>query len=91
MSCPSVPAKKYFNNHGVTGQLLGGWQIGWILDYEAGSRCAVQAKSAKRQSISGKIHIGTECNIAPETAIPQCQAQHSDRIAVPRDYFAGKC
>src|SRR6202000_1736004 len=26
-----------FNNRGVTGQLLGGWQVSWILDYEAGT------------------------------------------------------
>jgi hypothetical protein len=34
---PIGPGKTHFNNHNVTGQLLGGWQIGWILDYEAGT------------------------------------------------------
>jgi hypothetical protein len=34
---PIGPGKKYFNNHGLTGQTLGGWQAGWILDYEAGT------------------------------------------------------
>ena len=34
---PIGPGKTYFNNHGVTGQLLGGWQVAWILDYEAGT------------------------------------------------------
>ena len=34
---PIGPHKAIFNNHGVTGQLFGGWQIGWILDYEAGT------------------------------------------------------
>ena len=34
---PIGPGKKFFPNHGVTGQVLGGWQIGWILDYEAGT------------------------------------------------------
>jgi hypothetical protein len=34
---PIGPGKAHFNNHGLTGQLLGGWQFGWILDYEAGS------------------------------------------------------
>jgi hypothetical protein len=34
---PIGPKKKYFANHGVTGQILGGWQVGWILDYEAGT------------------------------------------------------
>jgi hypothetical protein len=33
---PIGPKKKFFNNHGVTGQIIGGWQIGWITDYEDG-------------------------------------------------------
>jgi Carboxypeptidase regulatory-like domain len=33
---PIGPGKTYFNNRKFTGQLLGGWQVGWILDYEAG-------------------------------------------------------
>lgn len=33
---PIGPGKAHFNNHGLTGQLLGGWQVGWILDYEGG-------------------------------------------------------
>jgi hypothetical protein len=32
---PIGPGKKFLNNH-VTGNLLGGWQVGWILDYEDG-------------------------------------------------------
>ena len=34
---PIGPKKKYFNNHGVTGQVLGGWQVGWITSYQAGT------------------------------------------------------
>jgi hypothetical protein len=34
---PIGPGKAHFNNHGVTGQLLGGWQIGWIARYYSGS------------------------------------------------------
>jgi len=34
---PIGPHKKYFPNHRVTGQLLGGWQVSWILDYESGT------------------------------------------------------
>ena len=34
---PIGPHKKFFPNHGITGQLLGGWQVSWILDYEAGT------------------------------------------------------
>ena len=32
---PIGPGKKYLNNH-TTGNILGGWQVGWILDYENG-------------------------------------------------------
>lgn len=34
---PIGPGKKYFNNRGVTGQLLGGWQVGWITVYYSGT------------------------------------------------------
>ena len=27
---PIGPGKTYFNNKGVTGQIVGGWQVGWI-------------------------------------------------------------
>lgn len=33
---PIGPHKKFLNNHGVTGQILGGWQIAWILNEQAG-------------------------------------------------------
>ncbi|MGA2535315.1 MAG: TonB-dependent receptor [Terracidiphilus sp.] len=33
---PIGPGKKYFNNHSL-GNVVGGWQVGWILDYEEGS------------------------------------------------------
>ena len=38
---PIGPRKKYFNNRGVSGQILGGWQVSWILDYEAGTAFGV--------------------------------------------------
>ena len=38
---PIGPKKKYLNNHGITGQILGGWQVAWILDYEAGTAFGV--------------------------------------------------
>jgi len=34
---PIGPGKAHFNNRGITGQIAGGWQLGWILDYEAGT------------------------------------------------------
>ncbi|MGA2169799.1 MAG: hypothetical protein ABSG62_16460 [Terracidiphilus sp.] len=33
---PIGPGKQHLNNH-VTGNILGGWQVGWILDYENGT------------------------------------------------------
>jgi len=33
---PIGPGKKFLNNHKL-GNVAGGWQIGWILDYEAGT------------------------------------------------------
>jgi hypothetical protein len=38
---PIGPNKKYFSNKGVTGQILGGWQVSWVLDYEAGTAFGV--------------------------------------------------
>lgn len=38
---PIGPGKAHLNNHGVTGQVLGGWQVGWILDYESGTALGV--------------------------------------------------
>ncbi len=34
---PIGPGKTYINNKRVTGQVLGGWQVSFILDYEAGT------------------------------------------------------
>lgn len=34
---PIGPNKKFLNNRGVTGQLAGGWQIGWITSYQSGT------------------------------------------------------
>jgi hypothetical protein len=33
---PIGPGKKYVNNH-TWGNLVGGWQVGWILNYESGT------------------------------------------------------
>ena len=38
---PIGPKKQFFNNQGVTGQVLGGWQVSWLLDYEAGTPLSV--------------------------------------------------
>jgi len=39
---PIGPGKSLFRNKGVSGQVLGGWQVGWILDYEAGTPIGVR-------------------------------------------------
>jgi len=62
---PIGPHKPFFNNHGVTGQLLGGWQVGWILDYEAGAALGVTESgepypnSSNRPNRLGGVHLGT--------------------------------
>lgn len=33
---PIGPGKKFVNNH-ILGNVVGGWQVGWILDYESGT------------------------------------------------------
>ena len=37
---PIGPGKKYVNNYKM-GNLVGGWQVGWILDYESGTAFGV--------------------------------------------------
>ena len=34
---PIGPGQRFLNNKGITGQILGGWQISGILDYEGGT------------------------------------------------------
>jgi hypothetical protein len=38
---PIGPGKTYLNNKGVTGQIVGGWQVGFIIDEEAGTPTGV--------------------------------------------------
>ncbi len=38
---PIGPGKRFLNNKGVTGQILGGWQIGWITSYYSGTPTGV--------------------------------------------------
>jgi hypothetical protein len=38
---PIGPGKTYLNNRGVTGQIVGGWQVGFIIDEEAGTPTGV--------------------------------------------------
>ncbi len=36
-SLPFGPGQTYFNNRGLTGQVIGGWQVSGIFDYEGGT------------------------------------------------------
>ena len=49
---PIGPGKKYLNNKGVTGQILGGWQVGWILDEEAGT---ANWPASKRRAVPERL------------------------------------
>ncbi len=62
---PIGPNKKFFNNRGVTGQILGGWQVGWITDYESGMPFGVSQNGSpfpngfyRPDRVAG-VHLGT--------------------------------
>ncbi|HEY1985190.1 MAG TPA: TonB-dependent receptor [Terracidiphilus sp.] len=67
---PIGPGKKYLNNHKL-GNLAGGWQIGWILDYEAGTPLSGCSSSSvcengspfpngfNRPNRNSAVHLGT--------------------------------
>lgn len=76
---PIGPGKAHFNNHGVTGQVLGGWQIGWIAKYYSGTPTGVSENlsfpypnGANRPDRNTSVKLGT--------------ASYSRE----RDYFVGK-
>jgi hypothetical protein len=80
---PIGPGKKYVNNYKL-GNLVGGWQVGWILDYEAG------------QPISGCSNSSVCENGSPfpngfnrpdrNASVPVSTSSYSKA----RDYFVGK-
>jgi hypothetical protein len=80
---PIGPGKKYVNNYKL-GNLVGGWQVGWILDYEAG------------QPISGCNNSSVCENGSPfpngfnrpdrNASVPVSTSSYSKA----RDYFVGK-
>ena len=61
---PIGPGKKYVNNH-VLGNVVGGWQVGWILDYENGGDFGVGENGSpfpngfNRPSRNSSVHLGT--------------------------------
>ena len=50
---PLGPGKPFFSNHGITGQLTGGWKIGWILDYEQGTPFGVSDGGGSNYALNG--------------------------------------
>jgi hypothetical protein len=75
---PIGPGKKYLNNRKITGQLAGGWQVGWILDYEAGSALNVTENGVPYPN-------GTDRpNRVPSVKLSTASYSRA------RDYFVGK-
>ena len=46
---PIGPGKKFLNNH-IAGNLLGGWQVGWILDSESGQAQSDQGNDVVQEN-----------------------------------------
>jgi len=75
---PIGPHKKFLNNRGVTGQLLGGWGIAWILDYEAGTAIGVTSST-----------VGIPGNTNRPDRVSSVSLGTAD-YSRARDFFVGK-
>ena len=80
---PIGPGKKYFNNH-LAGNILGGWQVGWILDYEAGSVGSNQGNGVVTEN--GSPFPNGFNRPDRNTSVGLSTASYSKA----RDYFTGK-
>jgi hypothetical protein len=88
---PIGPGKTYFNNRRFTGQLLGGWQVSWILDYEAGQPlcgCNQGQIEENGDPYPGKSTSGPNVVLRPDrvSSVPLSTASYSRAKA----YFTGK-
>jgi hypothetical protein len=88
---PIGPGKAHFNNRGITGQLLGGWQISWILDYEGGQPlcgCNNGQIQENGDPYPGKSTSGPNVTLRPDrvSSVPISTASYSRAKA----YFTGK-
>jgi hypothetical protein len=88
---PIGPGKTYFTNKGVTGQILGGWQIGWILDYEGGQPlcgCNNGGIQENGDPYPGKSTSGPNVTLRPDrnSSVGLSTASYSRANA----YFSGK-
>ena len=64
---PIGPGKKYFNNKGVTGQILGGWQVAGSWTMRPASRCAAATgQITENGDPYPGIDFGTERNLRPD-------------------------
>jgi len=88
---PIGPGKAHFNNRGITGQLLGGWQVGWILDYEAGQplcTCNNGGIQENGDPYPGRSISGPNVVLRPNRNSSVGLSTASYNRA--RDYFTGK-
>ncbi len=79
---PIGPGKPFLNNKGVTGQVLGGWQVSWITDYEAGT-----AFGAVENSYLGLGNSLESGNNRPNIVTGQ---HFNTGYASTHDFFTGK-
>jgi hypothetical protein len=88
---PIGPGKKYFTNKGVTGQILGGWQVGWILDYEGGQplcSCNNGQIMENGNPYPGQSTSGPNVTLRPDR-VPGVKLSTASYKKV-RDQFVGK-
>ncbi|QNI32957.1 carboxypeptidase regulatory-like domain-containing protein [Alloacidobacterium dinghuense] len=88
---PIGPGKAHFNNRGWTGQLLGGWQVAWILDYEAGQPlcgCNNGGIQENGNPYPGKSISGPNVTLRPNRNPGVGLSTASYNRA--KDYFVGK-
>jgi hypothetical protein len=83
---PIGPGKPYFSNRKLTGQLLGGWQVGWILDYESG--VPINQIQENGDPYPGKSTSGPNVTLRPDRnpSVGLSTASYSRAKA----YFTGK-
>jgi hypothetical protein len=77
---PIGPGKRFFNNKGVTGQVLGGWQVGFILTEQAGTPTGIY------QNLDFPYPNGGGNRPNRNSSVPLSTASYSEAGA----YFMGK-
>jgi hypothetical protein len=74
---PIGPKKKFLNNRTI-GNIAGGWQVGWVLDYEAGSAFGVSEDETTYPNAGNRPDRNTGSSLS------SASYKHA------RDYFLGK-